>query len=262
MCLLSGSLRVFIFGGAYRELVIEHVVCCDVSLVIKDIFCADFGVGYSPIGFAREVAGVFVCYSYVCGFVNVFPPVLMLKVRRVGANSAFGAVGRLFRRLIVSAGEGSLVLIVRVVIVRNRTCKRPFCSGDERFHTLTSPLFFNMFLCRFFGSVFTGWDGDLFFRILQLFPTGGFCHFFLLLLGLNLYLFQDRRAPRLVRYVRIGERVVRFALVINGQAIYVTVRLSSKICGVPGRLVKNVGSINTVFVSVSAFCLFAVGISP
>lgn len=114
-----------------------------------------------------------------------------------------------------------------------------------------------MTLSRLLVGVHACGTSDLFLRV-QKFHSP---YHLPLLLSLYHDLLQDRRTPRPIGDVRVGQGAMRLPIVVNGQAINGAVRNNGPNSVVPSLLVVNVRGVYAMFVRISSFRLLYVCVS-
>lgn len=193
--LLAGRLRVLILSSANVELIVQDVIRCNVSLVVEGVFCSGLGISNAPVRLPRAVAGVLVCDADVGRSIYVFLPVLVFQVGRVGPHLALRAIRRPFSGLVVATCEGTLVLVVGVIVVGGGSGERALGSGCKRFVASTPPLFFHVLLGGLLRRVLPRRARDLLFGILQVAPPRDDRDLDSLLIGLHLDFDEDLCSP-------------------------------------------------------------------
>ncbi len=173
-------------------------------------------------------------------------------------NTGWGlaTIGRTISCCIVTTGQGALMWVIGVIIIVNVTGKRALCGRKQGLLTIASPLLFNVTLGGLFMGVTASGTCYLVFWVLQL----DFGLFFLIFGG-HLYFVKNTSVPRFTRNIRVGKRVVGFALVIYRETINMAIGFTGQICGLPRATIAYIGGVYTMFVGVCIFYSFAVGIT-
>lgn len=142
---LLAGFRVFVFSGANVEGLSFAVVGSHVPLVVFRFRAFIFGAGAAMFRVPR--AGVMVLIGASNGRCFVRRQVRFFADEGVvHPRARVDSFGRAFGRLVMSTFEGTLVLIVGVVVVVGRAREGSFCGGNQGLHYEAPPLFFHVSL--------------------------------------------------------------------------------------------------------------------
>lgn len=118
--LLFTGLGVLVLSGSYVQGFALYMVSGDVSLVILAVGGFYLGSSEAVLRYSRLVSGVFVSRPYGGGLLYGLQ-VLFSRFGRVGPYAGFYPFRRLLGSYYVATGQGSLVSIVRVIVVMGGT---------------------------------------------------------------------------------------------------------------------------------------------
>ncbi len=255
---LYSGLGIFVLGGANVEGITDHMICRDVTLRVLRVGTFIFGAGAPVFRAATPVVRGLVSTANGRGLFDSAIPVLAL-FGVVNIRARFRSVRRDVHRSVVSAFKGALVNVIRVVIIRGGARECALSGRDQGLHYQASPLFFHVSFGRANVGILSAGFRNLLLRVNQFY---GVAMYLALLNCLNFDLVQDLRPPRLMRDIRIRERIMRLPFVADRKTVHVAIGLRRAICVVPSFFIVHVRGVDSVLVRVSTVRFPTMCISP
>ena len=192
------------------------IVQLTITVVIKLV---DFPCKYNLVGNVLPISSIF---------------------KEICASFCFNDCKQAFYQLIIAAYWYTLVFVVEIVIVKNKTDWQTLDDKSRKFCTSTSPLLLCIALYQLFVNVFSYEHLRLFFKITR-FGNSVSLHscncLSFLFINLCLSFFGCCHAPHLVKRIHVERQIVQLTFIICDRRVCIAVEFNNGIYEIPYLLI-------------------------
>ena len=142
-----------------------------------------------------------------------------------------------FDKLIITAYRNALILIIKIVIIKNEPNRQTFNDKCRQFITAASPLFFCILLNELLEYIFSHQTQSLLFKVLRITAAQSHHSFSSLLVNLCLSFSRSFYSPQRIKCVHIKRQIVQFSFIVCYGRICIVVEFYYRIHKIPHHLV-------------------------